>query len=188
MSLRDWWKLQKTESIALEEVEIQWLGLKGKWVADRAQQEAAWQLYVELITRISVQPLGPNEGLLSEALSSIYSLFEETRRILKEHGPRVARPLQGGTLSLGKISVQVLNLRLRPFLSKWHPLLQSYETTRAAGVSLQDHENSWPYAAALRAELENLQNHILEYANLLARASSIEPLHTRIQKRPPSRT
>jgi hypothetical protein len=178
MSLRDWWKLQRTESITLEEVEIEWLGLKGKWVADRAQQEASWELYVELITRISVQPLKADEGLLREALSSLYSLFPETRRILREHGPRVARPLQGGTLSLGQIAVEVLNLRLRPLLAKWHPLLQTYETNRPPTVSPRDHEHAWPHAAELRAELERLRIHIIEYANLLARASGVKPIHS----------
>ena len=135
MGIGDWWKRQKTESITLESVEIEWLGLKGKWVADRAQQEASWQLYVELITRISLQPLKSGEGLLREGLSSLYSLFGETRKILKEHGPRVAKPLGGGTLSLGQIAVEVLNQRLRPLLAKWHPLLQAYENERPQSVS-----------------------------------------------------
>jgi hypothetical protein len=185
MSIRNWWKVQQSESISLDEVEIQWLGLKGRWVADRAQQEASWELYVELITRISVQPLRPDEGLLSEALSSIYSLFAETRRILKAHGPRVARPLPGGTLSLGKIAVEVLNVRLRPFLAKWHPLLQAYETNRPPSVSSLEHENAWPHAAKLRAEIEELRVQILEYAHLLARASAVEPLHPLARKQAP---
>jgi len=182
MNLRRWWGLQKTESVTLEEVEIEWLGLKGKWVADRAQQEAAWELYVELITRISVQPLRSGEGLLREALTSMYSLFEETRRILKEHGPRVARPLQGGTLSLGRIAVEVLNLRLRPVLTKWHPLLEAHENSRPAQASPQEHENSWSRAVELRTELEDLRIHILEYASLLAQVSAVDALHAQVPK------
>lgn len=80
MNLKKWWNLQRTESISLDAVEIKWLGLTGKWVADRAQQEASWELYVELITRVSMQPLS-DDGLLREALSSLYSLFTETREL-----------------------------------------------------------------------------------------------------------
>src|SRR6266536_2347761 len=44
--------------------------VSGTWVPDDAERQAAWELYVELTTRIAVVPLGPNEGLLREALSS----------------------------------------------------------------------------------------------------------------------
>jgi hypothetical protein len=178
MGIGDWWKRQKTESITLESVEIEWLGLKGKWVADRAQQDASWQLYVELITRVSLQPLKSDEGLLREGLASLHSLFGETRRILKEHGPGVARPLGGGTLSLGRIAVEVLNQRLRPVLAKWHPLLQAYEAERPQSASALEHENAWPRAHELRTEFEKLRHHILDYADLLARASGIKPIHS----------
>jgi len=183
MGLRDWLNRPKTESITLDKVEVNWLGVKGTWVADRAQQEASWKLYVELITRVSVQALKPGQGLLREALTSLYTLFAETREILKEHGPRVARPLHGGTLSLGQIAVNVLNVRLRPFLAKWHPMLESYEANRPPTVSPWDHENAWPHAHELRNELERLRHDILEYADLLARASGIHPIHSGAEKK-----
>jgi hypothetical protein len=63
---------------------------KGKWKADREQQNAAWEMYVELVTRIAIQPLSEDRGLLREALTSLYSLFPKTRRILKQHRPRGA--------------------------------------------------------------------------------------------------
>jgi hypothetical protein len=44
--------------------------LKGTWKPDDTQRRAAWELYVELVTRIAVLPLAGNEGLLREALSS----------------------------------------------------------------------------------------------------------------------
>ena len=183
MGISDLWKRRRTESITLESVEIQWLGLKGKWVADRAQQEASWELYVELITRVSLQPLRGGEGLLREALSSFYSLFGETRKILKGHGPRVARPLGEGTLSFGQIAIEVLNRRLRPVLAKWHPLLQTYESTRPQDVSPKNHEDSWALAEDLRADLESLRHNIVEYADVLAEASGISPLHLKERKR-----
>jgi hypothetical protein len=47
--------------------------------ADPTERRAAWSLYVELVTRIAVQPLETNQGLLLEALNSLYSLFDTTR-------------------------------------------------------------------------------------------------------------
>jgi len=62
--LRDWLSRRKTERITLDKVEVGWLGMKGTWVADRAQQDAAWELYFELITTVSVQPLKLGEAFL----------------------------------------------------------------------------------------------------------------------------
>jgi len=78
---------------------------------------------VELTTRIAVQPLNPEEGLLREALSSLYSIFGVTREILHKAGPSVAK----GPNSFGPVAIEVLNKGLRPFLAKWHPLLFTHE-------------------------------------------------------------
>ena len=45
--------------------------ISGEWEPDENEREAAWELYVELITRVSVVNLGPEEGLLRESLSSL---------------------------------------------------------------------------------------------------------------------
>lgn len=58
-----------------------------EWQADNTERRAAWSLYVELVTRIAVQSLEIDEGLLREALNSLYSLFGTTRQVLKEAGP-----------------------------------------------------------------------------------------------------
>src|SRR2546426_12585880 len=80
---------------------------------NETQQRAAWSLYVELMTRIAVQPLGADEGLLRESLASLYKIFEVTRQILKEAGPEVAQ----GPHAFGPVAIAVLNKGLRPFLA-----------------------------------------------------------------------
>lgn len=177
MGIRDYWRRRKTESVELTEVWVSWLGIKGKWVADRRQQTAAWEMYVELITRISVEPLAADEGLLREALSSLYSLFGETRRILRQHGPGVARPLPGSELSFGVLAVTILNRILRPLLARWHPLLHAWEASRPPDRSPRDHETAWPQSAALRNQLEAVRIEMLAYADLLAKVAGIRALH-----------
>jgi hypothetical protein len=83
-------------------------GVSGTWKPDDSERRAAWEMYVELVTRIAVVKLHPEEGLLREALSSLYSVFGSTRQILREHGPEVAKPKGGGDLSFGYLSVTVL--------------------------------------------------------------------------------
>src|SRR4051794_769042 len=87
-------------------------------------------LYVELVTRIAVVPLKGSEGLLREALASLYALFAITREILRRYGPELARPRPEGEYSLGELAVLVLNYQLRPLLAHWHPLLESLEAQR----------------------------------------------------------
>jgi hypothetical protein len=36
----------------------------------RQEREAAWEMYVELVTRVTVVPLGADRGLVREALTS----------------------------------------------------------------------------------------------------------------------
>lgn len=54
------------------------------------ERDAAWELYVEVVTRIAVVELKPGEGSLREALSSLSSPFATTRDILRKYGQRLA--------------------------------------------------------------------------------------------------
>jgi hypothetical protein len=140
----------------------------GEWAPDESEEKAAWEMYVELVTRVAVAELKPGEGLLREALSSLYSLFPSTRDILRRYGPGIARGKDGGTLSFGYIAVAVLNGALRPLLAQWHPLLGAYEVTRPPNVSPVEHEASWDRAADLREEINRVRRVLLDYSTLLA--------------------
>ena len=141
-----------------------------EWETDPAERRAAWSLYVELVTRVSVQPLGLDEGLMREALSSLHSLFETTRKILSEAGPDVGAAKN----SVGGIAIEVLNRGLRPFLAMWHPLLLAWESQRPPEESPRDHERTWPEEPKLRGELESLREELLEYSRALAVVAGVE--------------
>ena len=78
-------------------------GIEGTWQPDESEQNAAWELYIELITRISIAELQPNEGLLREALTSLYTLFDTTRKIMRTYGPSIACPKEDSDFSLGTL-------------------------------------------------------------------------------------
>jgi hypothetical protein len=142
--------------------------LSGKWEPDLAERDAAWEMYVELVTRISVMPLGSGHGVEREALDSLYQLFGVTREILRKYGPAVARPPKPGQYRFGHLAVWMLNAALRPVLARWHPELQRWEAARPAGRSVIEHEELWDRSAELRAELEALRRLLLRYAEILA--------------------
>jgi hypothetical protein len=137
---------------------------------DEEQQKAAWALYVELSTRIAVQPLQEDEGYLREALTSLYNIFGITREILRNAGPEIAR----GSQSLGAIAIDVLNKGLRPFLVKWHPLLKSYEERKPASQSTFDYERAWDQSKEFRKELNQVREQMIIYVDALAKIAGIE--------------
>ena len=146
-----------------------------KWGVDETQTRAAWSLYVELVTRIAVEPLQEDQGLVREALNSLYSLFGTTREILKDAGPNVGASIN----SVGGIAIAVLNLGLRPFLAKWHPLLQVYEAKRPSDIRGLSSNCTETYAkAVLLAEhsfqlLKNAKSYIFTYHKSKSSNSSI---------------
>ncbi|WP_042439980.1 hypothetical protein [Streptacidiphilus albus] len=142
--------------------------VSGVWEPVDAERRAAWELYVELATRISVVDLAPDEGLLREALSSLYSLFGITRGILRSYGPDVAPRRGPGYVSFGILAVTVLNGALRPLLATWHPRLVAYEATRREGADPVAHERQWAQAASLRSELDAVRRSLTQLANALA--------------------
>jgi hypothetical protein len=151
--------------------------VSGTWEADTEEQRAAWEMYVELVTRISVVELRPDEGLLREALSSLYTLFSITRDILHKYGPEVARPKGQEHLSFGYLSVTVLNAVVRPVLAKWHPLLLDHESMADGRVPPMEHERKWDRYEELREVLnEDVRKPMTDFANVLAEAAGVQSL------------
>jgi hypothetical protein len=152
------------------------VSLGGTWEPDERETEAAWEMYIELATRISTQALKEDEGILREALSSLHDLFPITREILRRQGPTVARKKGKGDHSFAELAIYVLNYAVRPLLAKWHPLLEEYEAARSDEKSVRAHEVEWERAAELRGALEELRSLLLDYANLLAAVAGVAPL------------
>jgi len=146
------------------------------WEPDETEQRAAWEMYVELVTRVSLAELQPGEGLLHEALASLYTLFESTRKILREYGPAVARPKGEGQLSFGYLAIAIINCVIRPLLTKWHPKLLHYQSMQTDTSSSVLYEQQWEDGDRLRQELNNVHSILRQYADLLAQIAEVPPL------------
>ncbi len=166
--------MPKQDSTKLTKVSVNLpFGIGGtEWEPDDTERKAAWSLFIELVTRVTIQPLEPetDQGLLREALISFHSLFATTREILKQAGPDIGASYR----SVGGIAITVLNRGLRPFLAKWHPLLQSWEAQRPLDLSPQEHEKNWKHQTKLRSELEILRRDLEEYAIALAVIAGVD--------------
>jgi len=166
-----------TEKIEVN-LDLKVFTISGTFKPKKTDKKAAWELYIELITRITVIELKEGHGILREAFNSIYSLFNITRSVLKKYGPDLAKSASNN-LSLGLISVSMLNHVLRPFLTKWHPLLEEYEVQRPKNVSKKEHEDKWEYCKKTRDELEKIRETLNLYADLLSQIAGVDPIHNK---------
>ena len=150
-------------NLRIAEVEIGSDGPRVKYQVS-VERFAAWDLYVELNTRVATQSLDDDEGLARETLTSFHALFDITRQLLKTAGPGVAL----GDESLANYALAILNRVLRPFLSRWHPRLSAWEAERADEVSAFTHEQAWKQHADLRRELGVVREILTGYSEALA--------------------
>ena len=127
-----------------------------EWQPKTADQDAAWDMYVELLTRITTQPLPNEDGVEKTALESIHKLFDITREILHRHG----RKCQNFT----RVAIIILNQIIRPFTARWHRLSED-------GAFEKPEQR-----AKFREELKTLQIKLGRYAQLLAAIAKVEDM------------
>ena len=147
------------------------VGIAGTWEPDKSEIRAAWELYVEMVSRTPLGGFSPQEGSVREALTSIYSLFDSTRGILRNYGPSVAQPKRGRKMSFGYLTISMLNLVLRPLLTEWHPRLQAWER---ANPSLR--EDEWPDRRDFLKALSETKDLLSQYASIFAKVAKVPEL------------
>lgn len=121
-----------------------------------ADKDAAWELYIEMLTHIITQPLPAEVGDEKTALDSVFSLFPTTREILRRHGRK--------TIEFSKIAIPVLNQVVRPFAAKWH--------RESLSGAFEDAARRQEF----RSELKALQAKLRNYNRLLADIAGVEDL------------
>ncbi|MGB7815660.1 MAG: hypothetical protein WBL28_04840 [Methylotenera sp.] len=130
--------------------------LEMEWRPQVADMNAAWELYIELLTRTATQPLGEEDGDEKTALDSIHSLFAITRQVLKDNSKDCKE--------FSKIAIVVLNQVVRPFTAKWHRL------------SLQGAFNEPEKCKDFRIDLNLLQMKLSKFSKMLAEMAGVEDL------------
>jgi len=130
--------------------------LEMEWNPAEPDKDAAWELYIELLTRITTQPLSEEDGDEETALQSVYALFGLTRAIIKTHG----RDCKEFT----KIAIVVLNQIIRPFTAKWHKALVADEFQKTE------------VCKEFREELSELQIKLRIYTKMLSQMAGVEDL------------
>jgi len=130
--------------------------LEMEWEPQTKDRDAAWELYIELLTRTATQPLLGEHGDEGTALESVHSLFAITRQTIKDHGRDCA--------NFARIAIVVLNQIVRPFTDKWH------------GLSAKGAFGDPARCDEFRQELASLQVDLRKYTTLLADMAGVEDL------------
>jgi len=129
---------------------------EAEFAPEAGDREAAWELYIELLTRIATQPLPEQAGDEKAALDSVYSIFGLTREIIRARGP--------SCIEFTKIAIIVLNQVIRPFTAHWH--------RQSLAGAFDDPKQ----CARFRTELKELQNSLLTYTRMLGDMAGVEDL------------
>lgn len=151
MKLREW--LDKWSMTSLK---INPPFLEMEWKPSDYDKDAAWDLYIELLTRVATQHLHPDHGDEETTLRSIHNLFDLTREVIKRKGRHC--------IEFTKIAVVILNQIIRPFTAKWHKL------------SIQKAFDDPKQCKDFRKELNELQVVLRTYSKMLADMAGVEDL------------
>jgi len=125
-----------------------------EWKPQDEDKKAAWELYIELLTRITTQAMDDTHGVEETALNSIYSIFPITREVIKANGRNC--------IEFTKIAIVVLNQKIRPFTAKWHRL------------SIQGSFSDENKCKEFRSELSQLQSTLNVYTKMLGDMAGVE--------------
>lgn len=125
-----------------------------EWKPQDEDKTAAWELYIELLTRITTQPLDDSHGDEETALKSIYAIFPLTREVIKNNGRYC--------IEFTKIAIVVLNQVIRPFTAKWH--------RRSVQGEFSDPKKCMEF----RSELGVLQEQLRIYTKMLGDMAGVE--------------
>lgn len=126
------------------------------WEPSDSDKNAAWDLYVDLLTRITTQRLPEKHGIEKSALESVYKIFELTRSTLKKHGRNAE--------NFTRIAIIVLNQVIRPFTSRWHSLCE------------QEAFDEEAMRVEFRKELYQIQDKLRAYTKMLSELADVEDI------------
>jgi hypothetical protein len=130
--------------------------VSGTWQVTDRERSAAWETYVEIITRISPPQKDSVPRDLVRELASLEQLLEKMREVLKKYGPSVGQVSAPCDLSFAYLALTVINVALRPVIT--------------LGLKTRDDPSS---AYELGRELERVYAVLIDYCNILARAADV---------------
>lgn len=152
-----------------KKIELNIAGQKHTYVIQRStiSVEIAYRIYIELITRKAAIPFDEENDIIVDVYNSWYNLFGVIREEIKQ--------LDGDTLIIGNktqalinISTDILNLGLRPHLTKFQGRFRKWLVEHDSNdQSPQEIQRNYPEYTLLVHDLKLVNNTLIEYASNL---------------------
>lgn len=150
----------------IEEAEI---GLGDQKITLRpndTDRQIAYKIWVELSTRKIGLPIDLDDDVIVEVYDSWYTFFAVTRDLVKD--VPVSKFRRADTEKIIRLSMEVLNLGIRPHLTKWQARFRRwYEYTMShddkVSASPQEIQQEFPKFDELRTEMMLVNTKLINY-------------------------
>jgi hypothetical protein len=157
------WRLKDFE---IDEAEFGIGDHKIKLKPNVIDKQIAYRIWVELSTRKIGLPIDLEDDVISDIYDSWHSFFSVTRELIKD--VPVSRFQRKDTGKIIRLSIDVLNVGLRPHLTKWQARYRKwYEAELAKSESLdlepQQIQRSYPHIKKLEADLLLVNKRLIGY-------------------------
>lgn len=158
-------RIQK-HSIIVNEIELGIGSSNIKFSYDKKDQEIAYKLWIELSTRKIGIPFDNENDVIKEVYDSWYEFFKTARELLKE------LPVNKISCSsdLIELTEKVLNVGLRPHLTKWQAKFRRWyekEMSKESGKTPQEIQREYPEYSSLINDLISTNEKMIEYKELM---------------------
>lgn len=166
------------QEFEVNEVELGIGNGKIKFKPTSEDLQVAYGLWVELKTRKLGLPFEEDHDVIVEVYNSWYEFFRITRELIKSI-PVSRIAAKPSTQRLVKISIDVLNMAVRPHLTKWQARFRRWYQTEIekpenASLSPQELQRKFPEYQVLIADLKATNSRLVAYAYLLSRLIDVD--------------
>lgn len=155
-----------SRSFEIDEAEFGIGNQKLKLKPNVTDKQIAYQIWVELSTRKIGIPIDLEDDVIYEIYGSWYSFFSVTRDLIKD--VPVSKFQRKDTERIIKISIDVLNMGLRPHLTKWQARYRRWyerqlEKADNGDLSPQDIQRNYPHLDELGKDMLEVNMRLIGY-------------------------
>lgn len=130
--------------------------IRGLWKVSDLERSAAWETFIEIITRISSPKQDFSKRDVACELDDLEELLNKMRDILKKYGPSIGKADGVHDLSFAHLALTMINVVLRPVLLK--------------GVKINDTNLN---NQDICKELDRVYAVLIDYCNILAQGADV---------------
>jgi hypothetical protein len=159
-------------SLAIDAAQFGFAGATVTMKPNAVDRQVAYAIWVELATRKIGLPIDFDNDVLIEIYESWHTFFGVTRELIKT--VPVIKLASPGTRAIVQLSVDVLNLGLRPHLNLWQARFRRwYDLELAKSVVTgdedpQDIQRRFPRYVDLTTDLERVNKGLIAYREKMA--------------------